>query len=99
MDDTRAGLPPGFFFADELMLSFGRGKGEIWAMTNRLYYGDNLDILRRFDYFPSESVDLIYLDPPFNSNRSYNVLFSDESGLEGLQQHEHQRGREHEPRL
>ncbi len=51
-------------------------------MTNRLYYGDNLDILRRLDYFPSESVDLIYLDPPFNSARSYNVLFKDESGLE-----------------
>ncbi|MCL4238561.1 MAG: restriction endonuclease [Anaerolineae bacterium] len=49
---------------------------------NTLYYGDNLDILRSRDYFPSECVDLIYLDPPFNSNRSYNVLFKDESGLE-----------------
>ena len=38
-------------------------------ITNRLYYGDNLDILRR--YIPSESVDLVYLDPPFNSNRDY----------------------------
>ena len=47
-------------------------------MQNTLYYGDNLDILRR--YIPAESVDLIYLDPPFNSNRSYNVLFKDESG-------------------
>ncbi len=45
---------------------------------NTLFYGDNLDILR--EYVPSESVDLIYLDPPFNSNRSYNVLFRDESG-------------------
>ena len=45
---------------------------------NTLYYGDNLSILR--DYIPDESVDLIYLDPPFNSNRSYNVLFKDESG-------------------
>ena len=51
-------------------------------MTNRLFYGDNLEILRRYDYFPSESVDLIYLDPPFNSSRSYNVLFKDESGLD-----------------
>ncbi|HDN68783.1 MAG TPA: site-specific DNA-methyltransferase, partial [Methanomicrobia archaeon] len=42
---------------------------------NRLYYGDNLTILRR--YFPDESVDLIYLDPPFNSNTSYNVLFKE----------------------
>jgi 16S rRNA G966 N2-methylase RsmD len=45
--------------------------------TNVLYYGDNLDILRR--YIDAESVDLIYLDPPFNSNRDYNVIFKDES--------------------
>ncbi|MCE7937084.1 MAG: site-specific DNA-methyltransferase [Chloroflexi bacterium CFX6] len=48
--------------------------------ANALYYGDNLDILRR--YVPTASVDLVYLDPPFNSNRSYNVLFRDESGKE-----------------
>ncbi len=47
--------------------------------TGILYYGDNLDILRG-DYIPDESVDLIYLDPPFNSNRDYNVIFKDESG-------------------
>ena len=47
---------------------------------NTLYYGDNLNILRR--YIREESVDLVYLDPPFNSNRNYNVLFKDESGLE-----------------
>ena len=47
---------------------------------NTLFYGDNLDILQQ--YIPDESVDLIYLDPPFNSNRSYNVLFKDESGKE-----------------
>ena len=41
--------------------------------TNLLYYGDNLDILRR--YLPDASVDLVYLDPPFNSNRDYNVIF------------------------
>jgi DNA modification methylase len=46
--------------------------------TNVLYYGDNLDILHR--YIPDESVDLVYLDPPFNSNRDYNVIFKDESG-------------------
>ena len=46
--------------------------------TNVLYYGDNLDILRR--YIPDESVDLIYLDPPFNSNRRYNVLFKESEG-------------------
>lgn len=47
---------------------------------NTLFYGDNLDILRQ--YIKDESVDLIYLDPPFNSNRNYNVLFRDESGVE-----------------
>jgi site-specific DNA-methyltransferase (adenine-specific) len=49
---------------------------------NTLYYGDNLHILREHDHIPTESVDLIYLDPPFNSSRSYNVLFQDESGLD-----------------
>ncbi len=47
-------------------------------MTNQLYYGDNLFVLR--EHIPDASVDLIYLDPPFNSARSYNVLFKDESG-------------------
>jgi len=47
---------------------------------NTLFYGDNLPILR--EHIPDESIDLIYLDPPFNSNRSYNVLFKDESGQE-----------------
>lgn len=45
---------------------------------NTLFYGDNLPILR--EHIADESVDLVYLDPPFNSNRSYNVLFKDESG-------------------
>ena len=47
---------------------------------NTLFYGDNLKVLR--EYIPDESVDLIYLDPPFNSNRNYNVLFKDESGTD-----------------
>ncbi|RJX19845.1 MAG: site-specific DNA-methyltransferase [Ammonifex sp.] len=45
---------------------------------NKLYYGDNLEILRK--YIPDESVDLIYLDPPFNSKATYNVLFSEKNG-------------------
>ena len=49
-------------------------------MPNTLYYGDNLQVLR--DHVPSESVDLVYLDPPFNSNASYNVLFRERTGEE-----------------
>jgi DNA modification methylase len=45
---------------------------------NTLLYGDNLDILR--EYIDAQSIDLIYLDPPFISTRSYTVLFKDESG-------------------
>jgi len=51
---------------------------------NLLFYGDNLDVLR--NRIPSASVDLIYLDPPFNSNRSYNVLFRSRSGAEAQAQ-------------
>lgn len=51
---------------------------------NTLFYGDNVDILR--EYIDDECIDLIYLDPPFNSNRSYNVLFKDESGLDSQAQ-------------
>jgi site-specific DNA-methyltransferase (adenine-specific) len=40
---------------------------------NQLFYGDNLAVLR--EYIPDQSVDLIYLDPPFNSRQDYNVLF------------------------
>lgn len=43
-------------------------------MSNRLFYGDNLDVLR--NRVADQSVDLVYLDPPFNSNRNYNVIFS-----------------------
>jgi adenine specific DNA methylase Mod len=46
-------------------------------MANRLYFGDNLDVLRDM---PPESVDLIYLDPPFNSNADYNVLYGTKRG-------------------
>ncbi len=47
---------------------------------NKLYFGDNLGILR--EYVPDASVDLIYLDPPFNSSATYNVLFKEKSGEE-----------------
>jgi hypothetical protein len=45
---------------------------------NVLFYGDNLDVLRR--HVKDESVDLVYLDPPFNSNADYNVLFGHADG-------------------
>ena len=45
---------------------------------NTLFYGDNLDILRH--HVPAASVDLVYLDPPFNSKRDDNVLFKEKSG-------------------
>jgi site-specific DNA-methyltransferase (adenine-specific) len=46
--------------------------------ANALFYGDNLDVLRR--HIKDESVDLVYLDPPFNSNANYNVLFAAKGG-------------------
>ena len=49
---------------------------------NSLYYGDNLEVLRYRDDFPNDSIDLIYLDPPFNSKRDYNVLYSTPAGHE-----------------
>ena len=52
--------------------------------TNQLYFGDNLTVLR--EHIPDESVDLIYLDPPFNSNATYNVLFEEKSGEDSAAQ-------------
>jgi site-specific DNA-methyltransferase (adenine-specific) len=57
---------------------------------NFLYYGDNLDILRR--YTKDESVDLVYLDPPFNSNQDYNVLFASQEGTRSAAQIQSVRG-------
>ncbi len=49
-----------------------------------LYYGDNLDILRR--YLKDESVDLVYLDPPFNSAQTYNAFFHEKDGTDAASQ-------------
>ena len=54
------------------------------AEGNVLYYGDNLDVLRR--YVKDETVDLVYLDPPFNSNQDYNVLFGERNGTQAAAQ-------------
>ena len=51
---------------------------------NALYYGDNLDVLRL--HIKDESVDLVYLDPPFNSKATYNVLFGEQNGSKAAAQ-------------
>jgi site-specific DNA-methyltransferase (adenine-specific) len=53
-------------------------------VPNQLYYGDNLAVLR--DHIPDQSVDLIYLDPPFNSRQDYNVLFAEKDGARSASQ-------------
>jgi adenine specific DNA methylase Mod len=54
------------------------------ASPNRLFYGDNLDVLRQ--HIADASVDLVYLDPPFNSNANYNVLFAERDGTQAAAQ-------------
>jgi len=56
----------------------------IEGWKNKLYFGDNLDVLR--EHIPDESVDLIYLDPPFNSKATYNVLFKEKNGSKSAAQ-------------
>lgn len=57
----------------------GRGTGQkTRTMGNHLYYVDNLQVLR--ESIADESIDLVYLDPPFDSNATYNHLFTDGSG-------------------
>jgi site-specific DNA-methyltransferase (adenine-specific) len=52
--------------------------------SNILYYGDNLEVLKK--YFPNECIDLVYLDPPFNSKADYNILFKESTGEESVAQ-------------
>jgi DNA modification methylase len=54
------------------------------SSKNLLYYGDNLDVMRR--HIKDETVDLVYLDPPFNSNTNYNVLFAEKDGSKAASQ-------------
>lgn len=58
--------------------------GKKTAPENILYYGDNLKVLRQ--HVPDKSVDLVYLDPPFNSNADYNVLFAEKDGSQAAAQ-------------
>ncbi|MDA0001669.1 DNA methyltransferase [Brachyspira hyodysenteriae] len=46
--------------------------------VNKLFYGDNLDVMN--EKIPNNSIDLIYLDPPFNSNRNYNMIYTTNTG-------------------
>jgi DNA modification methylase len=62
-------------------------RAEAVAPENLLFYGDNLDVLRRHrQHIPDGSVDLVYLDPPFNSNQTYNVLFREQDGSRAASQ-------------
>src|ERR1041385_908762 len=63
------------------LLSNGAAAG---MSHNVLYYGDNLEVLRR--YVKDETVDLVYLDPPFNSQQDYNVLFASKDGRQAAAQ-------------
>jgi site-specific DNA-methyltransferase (adenine-specific) len=54
------------------------------VQKNCLYYGDNLTVLR--EHIKDESIDLIYLDPPFNSRQDYNVLFAEKDGTRSSSQ-------------
>jgi site-specific DNA-methyltransferase (adenine-specific) len=58
----------------------GDGGSNVSGAPNKLYFGDNLDVLR--EHIKDESADLIYLDPPFNSDANYNVLFRTPDGTE-----------------
>ncbi len=52
--------------------------GEKWH--KKIFYGDNLKWLKNHDIFPNDSVDSIYLDPPFNSKKIYNVIYGKNKG-------------------
>jgi 16S rRNA G966 N2-methylase RsmD len=56
----------------------------VTTQKNQLYYDDDYEVLQR--YIPSESVDLVYLDPPFNSRQDYNVLFAEKDGSQSSSQ-------------
>src|SRR2546429_2184631 len=58
--------------------------GDARMADNVLYYGDNVDVLRR--YIKDETVDLVYLDPPFKSDQNYNVLFAAKDGTQAAAQ-------------
>ena len=84
-DEDFAGMRPAAEVDPDLVENWhaSQAKPESTA-KNQLYFGDNLDILR--NHVDDASVDLIYLDPPFNSNANYNVLFQEKSGQQSAAQ-------------
>jgi DNA modification methylase len=65
--------------------SFSPKKDEVLPLKNALYYGDNLELLRNPKFVRDESIDLCYIDPPFNSERRYNQIYNNE-GYEDIAQ-------------
>lgn len=59
------------------------GDGCVTPLKNTLWHGDNLDVLRQM---PANSVDLVYLDPPFKSNQDYNMLYKERDGTRSAAQ-------------
>lgn len=80
---TRINLPPCFVLTEMVCVPHN-GSNTGTRMSGTLYFGDNLDVLR--EHVRDESVDLIYLDPPFNSAASYNVLFKTTDGTRSQSQ-------------
>ncbi len=70
-------LPPAPTEQCEIVGPEMNGDASIRSMSGIFYCGDNLEILTTLNLVPAESVDLIYLDPPFNSQRTYNVVYKD----------------------
>ena len=84
-DDDFKKMRPAIEVDPELVEQWRSTPGKQKSTTkNKLYFGDNLDILRH--HVSDASVDLIYLDPPFNSNANYNVLFQEKSGQQSAAQ-------------
>lgn len=85
---TAVGIGPAPTESERRAIRAGWRRGPCYALgveTNSLYFGDNLKVLSEklpggTYVFPSESVDLVYLDPPFNSNRNYSVIFKEAGG-------------------
>lgn len=77
---AREKRPWNIHFSTNCPVEQSRNTSDYSPGVNRLYFGDNLGWLQNAKEFRDASVDLVYLDPPFNSNADYNVLFRETSG-------------------